>query len=78
MCKNVGRGGYCKFGGDTCIGLEDIARQREGGLEIAPSGARVKRYRKKTRGLKAPNAFVEYCTYNIISLYMQCMHAYMQ
>ena len=32
-----------KFGGDTCIGLEDIARKREGGLEIAPppSGARV-------------------------------------
>ena len=24
------------FGGDTCIGLEDIARKREGGLEIAP------------------------------------------
>ena len=35
--------GYCKFGGDTCIGLEDIRRKREGGLEIAPppSGARV-------------------------------------
>ena len=27
---------YCKFGGDTCNGLEDIARKREGGLEIAP------------------------------------------
>ena len=26
----LGRG-YCKFGGDTCIGLEDIARKREGG-----------------------------------------------
>ena len=24
------------FGGDTCIGLEDIARKREVGLEIAP------------------------------------------
>ena len=37
MCKNVGREDrYCKFGGDTCIGLEDIARKLEGGLEIAP------------------------------------------
>ena len=40
MCKIVGREGergYCKFGGDTCIVLEDIARKREGGgLEIAP------------------------------------------
>ena len=35
MCKNVKRG-YCKFDGDTCNGLEDIARKREGGLEIAP------------------------------------------
>ena len=36
MCKNVGRRRYCKFSGDNCIGLEDIARKREGGLEIAP------------------------------------------
>ena len=44
MCKNVRREGTAKFGADTCIGLEDIARKREGGLEIAPppSGARVK------------------------------------
>ena len=43
MCKIVGREGTAKFGGDICIGLEDIARKREGGgLEIAPSGARVK------------------------------------
>ena len=40
MCKIVAREGmYCKFGGDNCIVLEDIAIKREG-LEIAtPSGA---------------------------------------
>ena len=32
--KKTGGGGG--LGGDTCIGLEDIARKREGGLEIAP------------------------------------------
>ena len=36
MCKIVGREGTASFGGDTCIGLEDIARKPEGGLEIAP------------------------------------------
>ena len=33
MCRNVL---VVVFGGDTCICLEDIARKREGGLEIAP------------------------------------------
>ena len=43
MCNIVEREGTAKFGGDICIGSEDIARKREGGLEIAPpSGARVK------------------------------------
>ena len=35
MCKIVGRE-YCTFSDATCIGLEDIARKREGGLEITP------------------------------------------
>ena len=34
--KLLGEREYCKFGGDICIGLEDIGRKREGGLEIAP------------------------------------------
>ena len=35
MCKIVERG-HCKFGGDTCIGLEDIARKREGARNSPP------------------------------------------
>ena len=45
--KLLGERGYCKckFGGDTCIGLEDIARKQEGARKSPPppSGARVKR-----------------------------------
>ena len=43
QCENCWERGYCKFGGDTCIGLEDIARKREGGgaRNSPPSGARV-------------------------------------
>ena len=29
---------YCKFGGDTCIGLEDIARKREEGSRLEKPG----------------------------------------
>ena len=37
MCKIVGREGtYCKFGGDTCIDLEDIARKIEGARNTPP------------------------------------------
>ena len=54
MCKIYGRAGTvipALFGGDTCIGLEDIARKREGARNNpSPSGARVKYRvsRKKT------------------------------
>ena len=36
MCKIVGRQGTASFGGDTCIGSEDVARKRDMGLEIPP------------------------------------------
>ena len=42
MCKIVGREGTASLVVIPALGLEDIARKREGGLEIAPpSGARV-------------------------------------
>ena len=46
MCKIVGREGTPSLvvTGNTCTGLEDIARKREGGgaRNSPPSGARVK------------------------------------
>ena len=43
MCKIVAREGTatCKFGGDACIGLENIARKRWGAINSHPVGARA-------------------------------------
>ena len=47
--KLFGEREHCKFGGDTCIGLEDIARKREGVRNGPPSGARVKTFQSVER-----------------------------
>ena len=61
----LGERGYCKFGGDTCIGLEDIARKREGGARNSPpSGARVKawtHYAYQVRNLGRVCPILRYC-----------------
>ena len=45
MCQIVRREGTASFGGDTCIGSEDVARKREEGSKYPPppSGTRFKK-----------------------------------
>ena len=45
MCQIIGREGTASFGGDTCIGSEDVARKREEGSKYPPppSGTRLRK-----------------------------------